>query len=250
MSAFGGEAWTFDDTTGQYYLHNFLAQQPDLNWWCDGVRDAFDDILRFWWDRGVAGFRIDVCNMIVKDAELRDNPPATEDDPFIQQMFGQRTLYNANQPGVHDVLRRWRAAADAGPSPVCCWARPTSRSSTSWRRTTAPGPTSCTWPSTSPSSRRPSTPRRWRRWWRAPRPSCRPGRGRCGRGRTTTCRASPRAGPRVIRGRSAWRCSCSSRCGARRCSTTATRSGSWTASCRRRTFSTRWGCATPVLHGP
>ena len=111
VSAFGGPAWTLDPVTDQYYLHNFLPQQPDLNWWREDVRDAFDDILRFWWDRGVAGFRIDVCNMIVKDAELRDNPPATEDDPFIQQMFGQKTLYNSDQPGVHDVLRRWRTLA-------------------------------------------------------------------------------------------------------------------------------------------
>ena len=101
---------------GQYYLHNFLPEQPDLNWWCDEVRDAFDDILRFWWDRGVAGFRIDVCNMMVKDAALRDNPPATEDDPFIMQMFGQRPIYNGNRPEVHDVLRRWRTISD-GYSP-------------------------------------------------------------------------------------------------------------------------------------
>ena len=108
VSTFGGPAWTLDPATGQYYLHNFLPEQPDLNWWCDDVRGAFDDILRFWWDRGVAGFRIDVCNMIVKDAGLRDNPPATEDDPFIMQMFGQRPIYNSNRPEVHDVVRRWR----------------------------------------------------------------------------------------------------------------------------------------------
>jgi len=108
VSTFGGPAWTFDDASGQYYLHNFLPEQPDLNWWNDGVRAAFDDILRFWWDRGVAGFRIDVCTMVVKDAQLRDNPPATEDDPWIMQMFGQRTEYNSNRPEVHDVLRRWR----------------------------------------------------------------------------------------------------------------------------------------------
>jgi len=117
VSAFGGEAWTLDPTTGQCYLHNFLPGQPDLNWWCEGVRHAFDDIMRFWWDRGVAGFRIDVCNMIVKDAALRDNPPATEDDPFIMQMFGQRTVYNADRPEVHDVLRRWRARADDDVEP-------------------------------------------------------------------------------------------------------------------------------------
>ena len=82
VSSFGGPAWTLDERTGQYYLHNFTPEQPDLNWWNEDVRDEFDRILRFWFDRGVAGFRIDVCHMIVKDRELRDNPPATDDDPF------------------------------------------------------------------------------------------------------------------------------------------------------------------------
>jgi alpha-glucosidase len=113
VSSFGGPAWTLSEETGQYYLHNFLPEQPDLNWWNDEVRDEFDRILRFWFDRGVAGFRIDVSHMIVKDAKLRDNPPATKEDPLIQQLFGQRPLYNSNQPEVHDVLRRWRKIADS-----------------------------------------------------------------------------------------------------------------------------------------
>ena len=79
----------------------------------------------FWWDRGVAGFRIDVCNMVVKDAELRDNPPSTDDDPLIERLFGQRWTYNANRPEVHDVLRRWRLA-DTYTRRACCSARPTS----------------------------------------------------------------------------------------------------------------------------
>ena len=112
VSSFGGPAWTLDEVSGQWYLHNFLPEQPDLNWWKPEVRDEFDAILRFWFDRGVAGFRIDVCHMIVKDAELRDNPPATADDPFLMQMFGQRPVYNACRPEVHDVLRRWRKIAD------------------------------------------------------------------------------------------------------------------------------------------
>ena len=76
------------------------------------VRDEFDAILRFWFDRGVAGFRIDVCHMIVKDAQLRDNPPTTEDDPWLMQVFGQSRVYNSCQPEVHDVLRRWRQIAE------------------------------------------------------------------------------------------------------------------------------------------
>ena len=117
VSSFGGPGWTLDETTGQYYFHNHLAEQPDLNWWNDDVRDTFDGIFRFWSDRGVAGFRIDVCNVIIKDAELRDNPPATEDDDFETQMFGQRSVYNANRPEVHEVIRRWRRQADRYDEP-------------------------------------------------------------------------------------------------------------------------------------
>ena len=103
--------------TGQSYLHNHLAEQPDLNWWNEEVRAAFDGIMRFWCDRGVAGFRIDVCNVIIKDAWLRDNPAATEDDDFEAQMFGQRSVYNTNRPEVHEVIRRWRALADSYGEP-------------------------------------------------------------------------------------------------------------------------------------
>ena len=111
-SIFGGPAWQFDEASGQYFLHNFEAAQPDLNWWNEEVRREFDDIVRFWWDRGVAGFRIDVCNMMIKDKELRDNPPATEDDPLDQQFMGQRAVYNTDRPEAHDILKRWRAIAD------------------------------------------------------------------------------------------------------------------------------------------
>ena len=116
LSAFGGPAWTLDARTDQYYLHNFLPEQPDLNWWNPAVRDAFDDIYRFWFDRGVAGFRIDVAQGIVKDRELRDNPPATADDAPQVQLYGQRAIYNMERPEVHDVLRRWRSLAN-GYSP-------------------------------------------------------------------------------------------------------------------------------------
>lgn len=112
MSSFGGSAWELDETSGQYFLHNFEVEQPDLDWWNEDVRREFDEIVRFWWDRGVAGFRIDVCNGIVKDKELRDNPPATEDDPIEQQFMGVRPVYNTNRPEAHDVVRRWRAIAD------------------------------------------------------------------------------------------------------------------------------------------
>jgi alpha-glucosidase len=115
VSSFGGPAWTPDPVTGQSYLHNHLSEQPDLNWWNEEVRAAFDGVLRFWLDRGVAGFRIDVCNIIIKDAELRDNPPSTEDDDFDVQMFGQRPVYSGNRPEVHEIIRRWRTLADGYP---------------------------------------------------------------------------------------------------------------------------------------
>ena len=112
VSSFGGPAWTLHEPTGQYYLHNFLPSQPDLNWWNDEVRRAFDDVLRFWFERDVAGFRIDVCHGIVKDRELRDDPAATPDDhPFIRER-GLKQVFSMNRPEVHDVLRRWRNLAN------------------------------------------------------------------------------------------------------------------------------------------
>jgi alpha-glucosidase len=115
-STFGGDAWTFDDRTGQWYLHNFLPEQPDLNWWDERVRDEFDGILRFWLDRGVAGFRIDVVHAMIKDRALRDNPPTTEDDHPILRRLEQRRVHNMNRPEVHDILRRWRGLVDSyGP---------------------------------------------------------------------------------------------------------------------------------------
>jgi alpha-glucosidase len=113
LSAFGGSAWTRHEPTGQYFLHNFLPTQPDLNWWNEEVREAFDGILRHWFDRGVAGFRIDVCHAIVKDRELRDDPAVTPDDHPVVRRRGLRQVFSMNRPEVHDVLRRWRAIADS-----------------------------------------------------------------------------------------------------------------------------------------
>jgi alpha-glucosidase len=117
VSSFGGPAWTLDDTTGQCYLHNFTPGQPDLNWWNEEVRAEFDRILRYWFDRGVAGFRIDVVHMVVKDRELRDNPPVTDTDHWMHRLRGQRPVYNSCRPEVHDVIRRWRAVADSYEPP-------------------------------------------------------------------------------------------------------------------------------------
>ena len=113
QSSFGGPAWTLDEASGQFYLHNFLPSQPDLNWWNEEVREAFDDILRFWFERGIAGFRIDVTHGIVNDRELRDEPEATEDDHPLVRRRGFRQEFAMNRPEVHDVLRRWREICDA-----------------------------------------------------------------------------------------------------------------------------------------
>jgi alpha-glucosidase len=113
LSVFGGEsAWELHEPTGQYYLHNFLKHQPDLNWWNDDVRNEFDDILKFWFERGIAGFRIDVAHSMVKDRELRDNLPASEDDPERIRRIGQQPIYNMNRPEGHEVIQRWRRVCD------------------------------------------------------------------------------------------------------------------------------------------
>ncbi|MFO7589668.1 MAG: alpha-amylase family glycosyl hydrolase [Acidimicrobiia bacterium] len=122
VSSFAGPAWTLDPSPApgepaQYYLHNFLDSQADLNWWNPDVRDEFDRILRHWFDRGVAGFRIDVAHMIVKDADLRDNPPAGDDDFLLDRLRGQVPVYNSNRPEVHDVHRHWRGVADGYDPP-------------------------------------------------------------------------------------------------------------------------------------
>ena len=113
VSNFGGSAWTLHEPTGEYYLNQFLPTQPDLNWWNEEVRERFDDIMRFWFRRGVAGFRIDVCHSIVKDRELRDDPPVTPEDHRELQWREVKPVYSANRPELHDVLRRWRTVADS-----------------------------------------------------------------------------------------------------------------------------------------
>jgi len=116
LAATGASAWTLDERSGQYYLHNFLPSQPDLNWWDPRVHDAFREILRFWFDRGVAGFRIDVAHGLYKDAQLRDDPPAPEGE-LVRGRFGLAQVYSANRPESHAVFRDWRKIAESYPSP-------------------------------------------------------------------------------------------------------------------------------------
>jgi alpha-glucosidase len=103
-SVFGGPAWTRVPGSDQWYLHSFDPSQPDFNWRNEEVREYFDRVLRFWFDRGVDGMRIDVAHMLFKHPDLPDwSFPAD----------GDYNAYAQNQPEVHEVLRRWRAIADS-----------------------------------------------------------------------------------------------------------------------------------------
>src|ERR1022692_558464 len=116
LDATGQPAWRWDSRTGQFYLHNFLDSQPDLNWWEPRVHEEFRRILAFWFDRGVAGFRIDVAHGLYKDAQLRDNPAAPGDSPLVGR-FGLAPVYSANRPEAHAVFRDWRQIAERSAPP-------------------------------------------------------------------------------------------------------------------------------------
>ena len=112
LSEFGGSAWQRDDATGQYYYHAFLKQQPDLNWRNPAVREAIFDVMRFWLDKGVDGFRVDVIWHLIKDAAFRDNPPNphyVEGRPPNEKIL---TQYSTDQPEVHDVIAAMRRVVD------------------------------------------------------------------------------------------------------------------------------------------
>ena len=112
LSVFGGPAWTWDENTGQYYLHSFLKEQPDLNWRNPEVKEAMFDVVRFWLDRGVDGFRIDVAHYIMKDPEMRDNPLNPDVTPSIHRPLGeydsQIHRYDKGHPDIHQVYREFR----------------------------------------------------------------------------------------------------------------------------------------------
>jgi alpha-glucosidase len=109
VSIFGGPAWEWDEGTGQYYLHSFLREQPELDWRNPELARAMHETLHFWLRRGVDGFRIDVVHRLAKDPELRDNP-------LVEGRHGyasQRHLHDENHPDVHEVLRGIRRVLDA-----------------------------------------------------------------------------------------------------------------------------------------
>ena len=113
LSAFGGPAWSLDEQTGRWYLHSFYPEQPDLNWRLPAVRAAVGDVMRFWLERGVDGFRIDAIDRLSKDPELRDDPPAHEAwiFPLPAEYASLHHVHSRNAPGIGEALASLREAA-------------------------------------------------------------------------------------------------------------------------------------------
>ncbi len=115
VSHFGGPAWTLHEPTGQYFMHLFLPEQPDLNWASDAVRAEFETILDTWFTRGVDGVRIDVAHSLVEDPHFRDNPALSEPlppDADTNLLFDRFThVHDIDQPGVLDIYRDWHRLA-------------------------------------------------------------------------------------------------------------------------------------------
>jgi len=112
ISDFGGSAWEWDEATGQYYLHAFLKEQPDLNWRNAEVKEAMLDVLRFWFDRGVDGFRIDVLWHCFKAEGLPDNPINQDYRPELGEKLKLLQVHSTDQPEVHGLAEEIRALAD------------------------------------------------------------------------------------------------------------------------------------------
>lgn len=113
MSHFGGPAWTYDASTGQFYLHSFLPQQPDLNWRNPQVRRAIYDAMMFWLDKGVDGFRMDVLWLLIKDELFRDNPPNPDWKPGGSSFGRFLPLYTADRPETHEIVAEMRTLLDS-----------------------------------------------------------------------------------------------------------------------------------------
>ena len=111
VSTFGGSAWKFDPTTNQYYYHYFYPEQPDLNWRNPAVKDAMFDVTRFWYKRGVSGFRLDAVDTLFEDPNLQDNPIAHPGKNAFGDPF-EENKNNTKLPEVHDILRGLRQVAD------------------------------------------------------------------------------------------------------------------------------------------
>jgi|SRR5215203_198040 len=112
QSEFGGSVWEYDASTSQFYCHTFLTAQPDLNWRNRQVRASMYEIMRFWLQRGVDGFRVDVIWHLIKDDEFRDNPPNPDFTPGQPPHHAFVPLYTADRPEVHDVIREMRGVIE------------------------------------------------------------------------------------------------------------------------------------------
>ena len=112
MSNFGGPGWTWDEGTRQFYYHSFLKEQPDLNWHNPEVRAAIYGAMRFWLDKGVDGFRMDVLWLLIKDPEFRDNLPNPEWTPGGSSFWSVLPTYTADQPETHVIVAQMRAVLD------------------------------------------------------------------------------------------------------------------------------------------
>jgi alpha-glucosidase len=112
-AAFGGRAWSRDEVSGRWYLHTFYPEQPDLDWRNPEVVEAMQGVVRFWLERGVDGFRLDAVNVLIKDAELRDDPPASGRFPLplVDENATLDHVYSHNRPEAVDALRTIREAA-------------------------------------------------------------------------------------------------------------------------------------------
>jgi alpha-glucosidase len=112
-SVFGGSAWEWDTRTSQYYYHAYLKEQPDLNWRNLEVQAALLDVLRFWLDRGVDGFRVDALRQLVKDDQWRDNPPNPAYHPNQGPYHSLLPVYTTDRPEVHEMIAHMRRVTDA-----------------------------------------------------------------------------------------------------------------------------------------
>lgn len=112
ISNFGGSAWQFDERTGQYYYHAFLASQPDLNWRNPDLRAAMFDVLRFWLDKGIDGFRVDVIWHLIKDKDFTDNPPNPGYRPGQPEIERNLQVHSADQPEIHDLIEEMRSVIE------------------------------------------------------------------------------------------------------------------------------------------
>ena len=121
LSLFGGKAWSFNEERGQYYMHSFLKEQPDLNWYNPKVREELAKIIRFWMSRGTDGFRLDTVNFFAYDKELRDNPQRDPNEPMLEKAqetnpyFQQNTIYSKDRSENLEFIEFLRGLFDEIP---------------------------------------------------------------------------------------------------------------------------------------